>query len=79
MMSPCLWRLLDINTMQINGDCLSAHQESLKAVLLHNGNELPSIPLAHATNMKETYENMVFPLDRIRYKKYNWLFRYYLV
>ena len=55
--------------MQMNGDC---SRKGLKAVLLHNGNELSSIPLAHATNMKETYEDMVFLLDRIRYKKYNW-------
>jgi hypothetical protein len=26
----------------------------LKAVLLNNGNKLPSIPLAHAVHMKET-------------------------
>jgi hypothetical protein len=30
----------------------------MKAVLLHNGNEFPSIPLAHAVHMKETYENL---------------------
>jgi hypothetical protein len=29
---------------------------SLKAVLLHNG-KFPSVPLAYATDMKETYEN----------------------
>jgi hypothetical protein len=27
---------------------------SLKAVLLHNGNEFPPIPLAHAVHMNET-------------------------
>ena len=27
---------------------------SLKAVLLHNGNVLPAIPLVHAFHMKET-------------------------
>jgi len=31
---------------------------SLKAVLLHNGNKFPSVPLAHSANMKESYENM---------------------
>jgi len=31
---------------------------SLKVVLLHNGNKMPSIPLAHAANMKESYESM---------------------
>jgi len=31
---------------------------SLKAVLLHNGNKLPSIPVAYAPSTKETYTNM---------------------
>jgi hypothetical protein len=31
---------------------------SLKAVLLHNGNEFPSIPLAQAVHMKEMYKNL---------------------
>jgi len=31
---------------------------SLKVVLLHNGNRFPSIPLAHAANMKGSYESM---------------------
>jgi len=29
----------------------------LKAVVVHNGNKHPSIPLAHAVHMKETYAN----------------------
>jgi hypothetical protein len=28
----------------------------LKVVLLHSGNRFPSVPLAHAANMKESYE-----------------------
>ena len=28
---------------------------SLKAVLLHNGNKLPSVPIARAMHMKESY------------------------
>jgi len=31
---------------------------SFQAVILHNGNKLPSVPLSHAANMKESYENM---------------------
>ena len=31
---------------------------SLKVVLLHNGNRFPSVPLAHAANMKESYESI---------------------
>jgi len=29
---------------------------SLKVVLLHTGNKFPTVPLAHAANMKESYE-----------------------
>jgi len=31
---------------------------SLKAVLLHNGNTLPSISAGHSVHNKESYENM---------------------
>ena len=37
---------------------------SLKAVFSHNGNKFPSVPLAYATNMKETYENLKILLDK---------------
>jgi hypothetical protein len=36
---------------------IDCSKTSLKAVLLHSGNKLPSVPLAYVTNMKETYEN----------------------
>jgi len=41
------WRLL-----------MDLSKVSLKAVLLHNGNEFPSFPLAYAVRMKETYKNL---------------------
>lgn len=44
----------------------------LKAVLLHNKNQLPSVPIAYATNMKESYATMEKILDMIGYKKYQW-------
>jgi len=31
---------------------------SLKVVLLHNGKKFPSVPFAHAANMKESYESI---------------------
>ena len=31
---------------------------SLKAVLLHNGNKYPSIPIAHSVHLKEGCENL---------------------
>lgn len=51
---------------------IDSSKVSLKAVLLHIGNELPSIPVAHAADMKETYENMKLVLEKIQYGKYEW-------
>ena len=45
---------------------------SLKVVLLHNGNRLPSVPLAHAANMKESYESMKLLLGKIKYDEFKW-------
>jgi hypothetical protein len=44
---------------------------SLKAELLQNENKFPSIPLAHAAKMKESYENMKPLLEKSQYEKYN--------
>lgn len=51
---------------------VDSSKESLKAVLLHNGNEKPSIPIAHAVNMKESYETMVTLLKFIKYDEHEW-------
>jgi len=45
--SPEQWRLF-----------VDSSEVSLKTVLLHNGHKHPSIPLAHAVHMKETYTNI---------------------
>ena len=37
---------------------------SLKTVLLHNGIKFPSVPIAYATNMKKTYENLKILLEK---------------
>jgi len=44
----------------------------LKVVLLHNRNRFPSVPLAHATNMKESYESMEQLLGKTKYDKFKW-------
>ena len=44
---------------------------SLKAVLLRNGKKFPSVPLAHAINMKEAFENLKLLLEKIHCEKYN--------
>ena len=51
---------------------IDSSKHSLKAVLLHNGNTLPSIPIGYAAHMKETYENLKKLLQCITYKRYCW-------
>ena len=43
---------------------------SLKVVLLHDGNRFPSVPLAHAANMKEIYESMTLLMGKIKYEEF---------
>ena len=43
---------------------------SLKAVILHNGNVLPSIPVAHAFGVKERDDSMKQLLQYIKYDTY---------
>ena len=45
---------------------------SLKAVLLHNTNKCPSIPLAHSGQIKENYENFEILLSAFKYVLYSW-------
>jgi len=59
--SPEQWRLF-----------IDASKTSLKAVPLHNGNKLPSIPVAYAPSTKETYTTMNEILVEVDYKKYQW-------
>ena len=44
---------------------------SLKAVLLHNGNSLPSICVGHSMYNKGSYENVNILIDAISYDKSN--------
>ena len=57
--NPDQWRLFIVSS-----------KVSLKVVLLHNGKRFPSIPLAHAANMKESYENMKLLLGKIKYDEF---------
>jgi hypothetical protein len=45
---------------------------SLKTVLVHNGNSLPSIPVGHSVRNKESYENMKILMEAINYDKFKW-------
>ena len=51
---------------------IDSSRYNLKAVLLHNGNELLSITAKHAVSMKETYDNLKKVLLAINYEQHNW-------
>lgn len=51
---------------------IDSSKRSLKAVLLHNGNQKPCIPIAHSVHLNETYENMKTLLCAIDYKTHQW-------
>lgn len=46
---------------------IDSSSSGLKAVLLHNGNIQPSVPVAYSTSKSETYEVMDFLLKKIDY------------
>lgn len=51
---------------------LDASKESIKAVLLHNGNTLPSVPIAYSATIKESYENLKTILTSVQYNNHKW-------
>ena len=59
--NPADWRLF-----------IDSSKTSLKAVLLHNGNIKPSIPVGYSILRKETYNTMKILLDLLEYPKYIW-------
>ena len=60
-LKPSEWRLF-----------IDSSTRSLKAVLLHNTNQWPSIPLAYSAEMKEEYINVRILLDVLKYDTYQW-------
>jgi len=59
--NPDQWRLF-----------IDSSKVSLKVVLIHNRNRFLSVPLAHAANMKESYESMKLLLGKIKYDEFKW-------
>jgi hypothetical protein len=49
-------------------------ETSLKAGLLHNGNQKPPIPVGCAVGMKETYERVSHILNAIKSSAFMWRF-----
>ena len=59
--NPADWRLF-----------IDSSKTSLKAVLLHDGNIKPSIPIGYSILRKETYNTMKILFDLLEYPKYTW-------
>ena len=51
---------------------IDSSKASLKVVLLHKGNQRPSVPIAHAVGLKETYESMAKLLKLTHYADHQW-------
>jgi hypothetical protein len=52
---------------------IDSSNRSLKGVLLYNGNELASLPVAHSVEMKETYDSMKMLIQELKYDQHQWL------
>ena len=52
---------------------VDSSKESMKAVLIHNGNTLPSVPVAYSTTMKENYLTLQLILEKLNYNTNRWL------
>jgi hypothetical protein len=48
-------------------------QKSLKAVLLHNGNNYASLPIGHSVHLKQSCENFELILTKLRYTVHDWM------
>lgn len=59
--NPSEWRLF-----------IDSSSRSLKAVLLHNGNKYPSLPMAHSVHLKEDYASVKMLLSALKYDDYGW-------
>ena len=59
--NPLDWRLF-----------IDSSKATLKAVLLHNENLFASIPPAHSTQMKKTYENIEVMVTKLKYDEHGW-------
>ena len=49
---------------------IDSSKQSLKCVLLHNGNQFASVPIVHSTTLKEKYEAVKYVLEKIGYDQH---------
>ncbi|EZA54307.1 hypothetical protein X777_06137 [Ooceraea biroi] len=51
---------------------IDSSKRSLKGVLLHNGNQYASIPIAHSVHLSESYGNLEKVLVAVKYEQHQW-------
>ena len=51
---------------------IDSSKESLEVVLLHIGNEKPSVPIAFSTDKEENYSKMKRILELVKYDQHKW-------
>ena len=54
----------------LSHNSLDSYRRGLKAVLLHNDNKYPSIPIVNTVHLKESYDNMELLLEIIKWSSY---------
>src|SRR6218665_2344854 len=59
--NPSEWRLF-----------IYSSSRSLKAMLRHNGNNCPSLPMAHSVHLKGDYTSVKMLLSALKYDDYGW-------
>src|SRR6218665_1027279 len=59
--NPSEWRLF-----------IGSSSRSLKAVLLHNGNNYPTLPMANSVHLKEDCTSVKMLLSALKYVDYGW-------
>ena len=59
--NPSEWRLF-----------IGSSSRSLKAVLLHNENNYPSLLMAHSVHLKEDYTSVKMLVSALKYDDYGW-------
>jgi hypothetical protein len=52
---------------------IDSSKRSLKGVLLHNGNCLASVPVAHSVHLIQAYKKLEQLLEKINYKQHQWM------
>ena len=52
---------------------VDSNKESLKSVLLYNGNEYSPVPTGHSIHVKEKYKEIKMVLNLLKYQEHNWI------